>query len=154
MLRIVATLLIIIISMPVLWAQNDYALEDDYATQEDPLYVTDSVETGVETSANKYIILSVAILLIIAFYFLMYGLLDKELAKGDPPLVATASQCLKFALISLVIITLVFFALSGFNYQSFWTYIGANLGYVMMVFAIWIIYLIVIFTYRSKGGTR
>ncbi len=126
-----------------LWAQDAY-VEDEYepdSTYQKDYDMTDEINTGGYLP-NKYLVISVCLMAIAIFYYLFLSLYEKELDRGKSPLKAAAGQCLKFTLVSGLVILCGMFALNGLSFRNIGDFIASSLAYLMIIGLVWVAYLV------------
>jgi hypothetical protein len=126
-----------------LWAQDAY-VEDEYepdSTYQKDYDMTDEINTGGYLH-NKYLVISVCLMAIAIFYYLFLSLYEKELDRGKSPLKAAAGQCLKFTLVSGLVILCGMFALNGLSFRNIGDFIASSLAYLMIIGLVWVAYLV------------
>ncbi len=126
-----------------LWAQDAY-VEDEYepdSTYQKDYDMTDEINTGGYLP-NKYLVISVCLVAIAIFYYLFLSLYEKELDRGKSPLKAAAGQCLKFTLVSGLVILCGMFALNGLSFRNIGDFIASSLAYLMIIGLVWVAYLV------------
>jgi flagellar biosynthesis protein FlhB len=109
---------------------------------------------GVPNPPNKYLVLALSLFVIIVFYFLLLSHFPNLLAKGINPLTAAATQCLRFSLISAVVILLAIFAMSGFDFSYIGSTFTNNVGLIIFIAVVWLIYLTISISNKSKGAAK
>jgi len=126
-----------------LWAQDAY-VEDTYepdSTYEKDYDMTDEVNTGGYLP-NKYLVISVCLMAIAIFYYLFLSLYEKELDRGKSPLKAAAGQCLKFTLVSGLVILGGLFTLNGLSFRNIGDFLASSLAYLLIIGIVWVAYLV------------
>lgn len=140
------SLLVLMVSFVLvgnLGAQDAYGY-DEY--EPDSLYKQGSETTDENNNEgylpNKYLVISVCLMAIAIFYYLFLSLYDKELDRGKSPLKAAAGQCLKFTLVSGLVILCGMFALNGLSFRNIGDFIASSLAYLMIIGLVWVAYLV------------
>lgn len=124
-------------------AQDAY-VEDEYepdSTYQKDYDMTDEINTGGYLP-NKYLVISVCLMAIAVFYYLFLSMYEKELDRGKSPLKAAAGQCLKFTLVSGLVILCGIFALNGLSFRNIGGFFASSLAYLMIIGLVWIAYLV------------
>lgn len=149
MIKCLLFLLLLLICIGTLWAQYDYI-----DSESDSNELGTPVETGTDNIPNKYIVISLCVIFIAGFYFLFLGYFPNLLDTGLSPLTAASMQCIRFSIISALIILLGVYALSGFALSNFMQIILNNIGFMSMIVVVWFVYLIIAISNKSKGDSK
>lgn len=145
--------LIVLMGTGLLSAQETID-NDDSVYYEETVNEEDATDVGVPNPPNKYLVLALSLFVIIVFYFLLLSHFPNLLAKGINPLTAAATQCLRFSLISAVVILLAIFAMSGFDFSYIGSTFASNVGLIIFIAVIWLIYLTITISNKSKGAAK
>ncbi|MDY0126597.1 MAG: hypothetical protein RBR69_00475 [Candidatus Cloacimonadaceae bacterium] len=145
--------LIVLMGTGLLSAQET-SDNDDSVYYEETVNEDATTDVGVPNPPNKYLVLALSLFVIIVFYFLLLSHFPNLLAKGINPLTAAATQCLRFSLISAVVILLAIFAMSGFDFSYIGSTFTNNVGLIIFIAVVWLIYLTISISNKSKGAAK
>lgn len=153
MYKFIAFFIVLLLCISMLAAQEDVVYDesgDQVYNDQEP----EDVEPVTPVVINKYIVALVSLVFIVALYYLFLSLYPKLLENNVGPLAGAATQCLRFALLSAVVILFALFALSGFVMANIRETLEANLGFIIFITVVWFVYLIITISNKSKGGSN